>query len=450
MNFRDGSLSSFPTSVDQFQIKTPFPSPPSDLERASHFNHYFDASLQLQRASRFGISGPVLGGLSGSPALTKDLLLGSVVVSRQVPAGAATVVATGSVPLGFGPSPFQDPAFAVGITSTVVPEGLPAHPVAEGLDTPVGLYNDLADLPQVVTSFKPTGSHTFELHHRILSPVSESMGGTSSGFSDDFVRPNSPSLGTRWVEYERKSSYGDIASRSFEIVGNSLRIQRHYRSGDRWYGGGGFAFPSSHSNPSTDHSLEFRLLEVTTPPNRNKLMLGPAVRFRFRETPPTLRPYERIYSVSGYVFALSVSSSSYMAQLVRLDGVNLSPKEIPSTADWSGSYSLLGSPVTLPVSAMSSPDGLRLKMEADGPNIVVSQSLNGGVSWTTVASAVDATYLTGRVGFCTSPAPSGSSATWRVHVGDAHIQTQSDLSNFTVRSEVLMAKVGGPVQTQVG
>lgn len=170
---RTGSLSSFPTSADQFVIKKPIDNQKvlsqqttDALERASHVNHMFDAMYKIE-AHVLGGSGGIgasvvtrwATGATGSSSDVYGSNLKMAYSTLSISMTGNTVVVTGIVPSGFGSSPFYAKGFAMShnfyLNSPEVSGGLYAN---KGWGE-AGPFNEMIKFHQFFTFVRPlTGS----------------------------------------------------------------------------------------------------------------------------------------------------------------------------------------------------------------------------------------------------------------------------------------------------
>jgi hypothetical protein len=170
---RTGSLSSFPTSVDQFVIKKPIDNQKAlsqqttdSLERANHVNHMFDAMYKIE-SHVLGGSGGIGASVvtryatgvtnSSTDVYGSNLKMGYSTLSITMTGNTVTV--TGVVPSSFGTNPFYAKGFAMShnfyLNSPEVSGGLYAN---KGWGE-AGPFNEMIKFHQFFTFVRPlTGS----------------------------------------------------------------------------------------------------------------------------------------------------------------------------------------------------------------------------------------------------------------------------------------------------
>lgn len=151
MLYRDGSLSSFPSSVDTFTILNPL-----DLELANHFNKLFDSCIKLEEYL-FGRVGnkiqSVYGKLQGGTTIPASATLTSYYETTQdVPTTGLEF--TVPIPAEFGTDPLLDPRFGVMWSVELIVNGEVVGS-SKNMDLGVGLYTILFNQEKVFVSVGP-------------------------------------------------------------------------------------------------------------------------------------------------------------------------------------------------------------------------------------------------------------------------------------------------------
>lgn len=180
MTYRDGSLSTFPTTVDNFTLAVPIGANgvvvPESLEISSNVNKLFDAALNIEKYLLSIANIPLVGIL---PVVSGSVITASYarrLIFQQIKQSVSlTSWASGGITLNltvptsaFGSNPFADPSFAVIITPTLTstsfnPSNQPisnqSNYTLNGNDTasnyPLGSYNQLIQMPIIYTGIVP-------------------------------------------------------------------------------------------------------------------------------------------------------------------------------------------------------------------------------------------------------------------------------------------------------
>lgn len=186
---RDGSLSSFPGSLDQFKIKKSYNKDialnlqhEDALERAAHFNHMFDAVYKIQQHLYRKIGYPLV---TRNSTATGDQIARFEYASMTIPVSGTSATASGSLPSGMS---FYSNTFSVGHN---VYCGFPGgSSLTEGIWANhnwgnFGPSNDMMAWAQYFVSIAPLSSSTFNLTVTKL-PIHGTGSGSTGSFVDTF------------------------------------------------------------------------------------------------------------------------------------------------------------------------------------------------------------------------------------------------------------------------
>lgn len=388
--FRTGALSSFSGSADDFVIKHPFQTGANSLEAAAHFNHYFDACLELEYYLTFFAGGPLTTYATqtnnGAESSGSNLRLSLQTLTQALSGSTSNIEINFTVPEFFGANPFLDSRFSITTNVFLEPNASGGvRAVSQANSQLNSFWNRLIDLPQVYYSIKPTGGRNATL---VCKLVHSSHGGSLSGeFFDSFDRPGNTQLGYDWSESENSNQ------RAIEIVAINLlgRIPTRLaalqsRILDNENGKAGIAYPIPFGT-SQDQEIEFELYnsEGTT-----MCRAGPMIRFSGSRT-----------NASFYGLALSNRTSPFnVAQLVLIQGVNLdTPDEPEGNNTWvvgSGTVTELGSPF-FTKNSNAYGDTIRYRLKAVGTAITVDEKIGSG-GWTSKVSVTNSALTNGRPG----------------------------------------------------
>ena len=204
---RTGSLSSFPTSVDQFAIKKPIDPQKSlnqqnieALEKASHMNHMFDAMYKIEShilGGSGGIGASVVTrwatGATGSSSDVYGSNLKMAYSTLSISMTGNTAVVTGLVPTAFGSNPFYAKGFAMShnfyLNNTAVSGGMYANNKNWGQN---GAFNEMMKFHQFFTFVRPlTGSSGRQFEVMVKNfPFHSTSEQISSVFTDTLLNFN--------------------------------------------------------------------------------------------------------------------------------------------------------------------------------------------------------------------------------------------------------------------
>lgn len=445
MPFRDGSLSTFPDSVDQFLYKNP-----GDRELSSHFNHYFDAALNLENYL-LGSLGGSLESLyseehSGTIIENENLLLSYVTVTGSLSGAITTVNFDLTVPARFGSTPFDDWRFSIGhsvylnIGSTV--KGLWANR-DWGQN---GSLNQMINLPQLFTSFKPTGGRNYRA---TVNLIKFGTGGADPNtFYDSFERGGTSeqqSPGADWVEEENGRGF-TVKTRNHSTGGQGNQSWCLWVSPERGGNpGGGWIYPSNFP-VSNDMEVEYDIYDwgfTGVDSGEYYSLAGPMVRMSGTVT-----------NASFYGVIMGHGTAAGHAQLVKVSGVNLmenypttyaesqrprpdstNPNTLAGTA---GTVTVLASGFTVQKSAGHATTA-KYRLRAEGTTISFTENFNGG-GWTSLASVTDSTLTSGKMGLWVK---SLNGATDRIYaLRNVYCRILDQTALLSVRLNILYALIG--------
>lgn len=363
MLFRDGSLSTFPHAVDTFTAVSS-----GSLELAIHFNHLFDACLNVEKFLVGSIGGPVQSRYSaeyrGDIAAGENLLVGGDVFVEYA---SGSVTFTGEVPGIFGAEPFDSPGFCMLVSPYYRRE---EDVFGFGRNLPSGgeTWNMLIRTPVVYTSVEPVSGSTYRLH----AIVQNFMETTPGMFTDNFNRPDSFSLGPYWMESELKPGSIRIGShRSSDR--NRCTIWSRERTDPQTPQAGGWAIPAVMT-PSTDHFVQFKYVErVNDAGPSDTSRAGMMIRATGAPT-----------SGSCYAFIIGWDGNGTSARLMKFLNQDFITNNIAVTG------------VTL-ASGISVSTNNYYRLEAEGTTIRLKHSTDGN-NWTLVTSVTDTSLTSGRPG----------------------------------------------------
>lgn len=215
---RDGSLSSFPSSADDFVIKWPLDNDRilgsgqgrNDLQRSDHWNHMFDACLNLEKHTQNQVGGGIVTYAATGGAIGGRIMLLSY-QQLTLPGSSHTSWQYNlQVPAIFGSEPFLDWRF--NLQPTVYIDLLPSNllnPAAIGL----GVRADGDYRPELTTvqhphvRIEPTGGRNFKLHigTHAMHPDSQQIG----TLEENCQRPGpTEQLGSKWQRYGNYPAFG--------------------------------------------------------------------------------------------------------------------------------------------------------------------------------------------------------------------------------------------------
>ena len=397
MAWRDGSLSSFPGSADQFVIKRPFQQGANDREAASHFNHYLDACYNIEIFAQNRLGGGLLSYTSivssGFAFSGSGLSLSTTVITTGLSATGLVFSIPLTIPAWFGTNPFFDSTFAPAYTTYLNPTvtGDPLRGVAAGA-IPDSYLNSLLAQPQAYTMIQPTGGRNFNLVVKLLAPMNYGVD-FSGQLYDGFDRNASNyQFGDNWIVNAGAGPVFADAYQAGSMANGFLRLKPLYSSGPA---AAGIMRVANTVLPATttDQEVEFELVARSGALTQRRC--GPMVRFQGSAA-----------SGSFYGLALNVNYTSAQASLIKVIGADLTTADRVNSNTWYtsiGSIVNLGSLFTVRTSAVQgSPVSYRLT--ANGTSITVSEKIGAG-SWSVIASAIDSGIASGSPGFFSKRVP---------------------------------------------
>lgn len=336
MTDRTGSTSSFPSSLDQFEIKTSFNSElplsqqaTTSLEQAAHFNHMFDAVVNLENhvlAGSGGIGASVVtrwsSGITGSEEdiYGSNLKLGYSTISLTLTGD--TYTATAMVPTSFGNDPFSLKGFAIGhsfsLDGTSSTQGLWANN-SWGTEGP---FNEMIKFYQFFTMIKPVTGRVFEYTIRNF-PFHTSSETISSIFTDAMKLVT----GLSWENLHVRTGWTGTGVDGLYVAptvnGNTYWVAAcEISNGDRW----GWAY-STKLGVMTDSYVEWgEIVEYFVNTN---FVEGQEVAYRLG---PMVRATGTVTNANFYCLAIGDVPISFTgnqdigkyAQILKVTGANLS------------------------------------------------------------------------------------------------------------------------------
>jgi hypothetical protein len=418
MSFRDGSLSTFSEStLDHFQIKYPFNTPASgfggagtDIEKANHFNHYFDACLKMQQYLYGTINNHLQARYSAtySSALVpaSAFIFSFDTITETLTGAVASIPLT--VPEIFGADPFSDGRFAIAHTAYYQSS---ASGLSTYLNNPTdpSLFNALINHPQFYILMQPTGGRTFTLsvcamRYGLNTPLYTSF---SDGFEGRTIPQDGALLGNTWQDEQRM---GGGRQRAFRILNgtynavsrNALRMRSRNNYREDSYRQEGWALPATFTE-CYDQSVEFEYLELhTTNVGTNQYWNRCGI---------MLRAAGSVNAATFYGFGITDSLKQtnvpVKGRILLVRGTNLLDTDHAEDLDeewynFGTTVTQLGSSfeVYSLVEAVASglaTTSVRYKFSAIGTTIKVERSLDSA-AWVTIASVTDPSLRYGRVG----------------------------------------------------
>lgn len=447
LGYRTGALSTFPTNADQFDLKTPFNATGS-TELADHFNHYFDAALNIETYLKTALGGQIVTytskSSSGLELFGGDLLLSTVLLSTNLTSTGGVYTISSTVPTQFGSNPFYDPRFSVAHAVYLTPlvSGEVVKGVTANNQDDSTYLNALMNLPQAYGMVKPTGGTGFDYKLKILPSLS--VGSDFTGvFFDNFNTIYGNTLGANWViNQSAGSSPWDI----YKTTATDGVLRLWYKKKYTTSFGSLLLRPVESIIPSTtaDQEIEFELEKRDGSASWYRARLGPMVRC----TGSTA-------SANFYGVALSnTDSNTYTAQLVKILNGDLTKQDSGDT--WglgSGTETDLGSSFIVTTTIQTSgAQAVRYKLTAQGTTISFQQKIGSG-GWTTLVSTTDASLSTGRPGFFVKRGGYGSSVRYvNYWIDDVYVRSLDALpaSGYKAEVRMLFALTGNTTYNDIG
>jgi len=463
---RDGSLSSFPASVDQLAIKWPIggdringqaADTRNDLERAGQWNHMFDACLNLEKfLQKISAGGGILsysetGGIVQGP----NLILAYELQTLPASGSQSAWIYTLTTPEIFGPNPFADWRFNISpsVYVNIVPSAYVKPAAAnQGALSDFDYRPELLNVYQPHISIYPVSGRVYKLKvscqamHRSSQLIGE--------LSENCGRPSTTdNLGSSWLRSGEYPAMG-IGNTTYTVggLGNLLYLcsEGDYNNSNSstWDGNWGLALSSGMGN-SNDQQVIFSpyswkgdgvdvgdymartmlALRVSGDPNYvggNMNMY--AVVFGDEAMPGTNRPTigRLVKFVNSYIFGINPAD-------------NLS---LTAAAPASSVVSLGTFPLHL-VNNDSLPS-LKYRFKVQGTTISVEEAQNG-VTYSTVLSVTDTTHTAGTVGMMVLPmngTGTGERCRRLVFFSSLLYQVLSGESPCDVKAKILYSLVG--------
>ena len=192
MIYRDGSTSTFPLSLDNFQTNVSIGASgvvvPESLERSAIVNHFFDAALNIEKLLLSSANIPLIGVLpdASGTVSTADYARHIYFAQTKVHLSLTGYTSGGLItactaPTAFGTDPFNDPSFLVIINPTLTgfddsynPIGNRGNYLSQGSTVSQGFYNQLLQIPFIYTGVVPAAAtggtgRMFNIYTNVLS-----------------------------------------------------------------------------------------------------------------------------------------------------------------------------------------------------------------------------------------------------------------------------------------
>lgn len=451
MNFRDGSLSSFPASVDSFPVLSP-----GDTELSSHFNRYFDACFTLEDYLLGTIGGSLASKYSseyGSETISGGNLLLSYASSTTTISGAvSSIVFNLTVPAQFGSSPFDDWRFSMGHTvyldSSSDISGMWANrDWGQG-----GPLSQMFNWPQFFTVIRPTGGRNYTATVNVIKFGAGGWG--SSELYDSFTRTGNAEqqdAGPDWYEQETGRAF-TVKKRNFSSGGQGNQAWCLHVSSERGGNpGGGWIYPRNFPD-AADMEVEFDTYDWE--------FSGVGSGKYYNLAGVMLRTSGDITSAAFYGLVLGHATAQGSAQIVKVSGVNLlenyptnvsennrpAPDATHATtlAGTAGTVTSLVSGFAIRHSPTGGSTTSLYRFRAEGTTISLKENYNGG-GWTTLASVTDATLTSGKMGFWTK---SLNGATDRIYCfKDVYCRILDTTALMSVKLNLIYALIGENAKT---
>lgn len=432
MPYRDGSLSSFPTSLDNFDITWPFGQDRingtgagrDDLEQAEHFNHLFDGALQTEKYIQNRVAGSIKaygtrtegGALSPTGALQMSVALYTLPVTGT---GSPWYEYTLDIPTQFGSNPMYNWRFSI-VPSVYLSTGQTASSiqgVATNTELRYSYLGALNSMPQLITMVMPaTGQPTkYKLCIKPLALGENTLSLSGKSFSDfqsaDARESATQNLGPGWITAGDDNA---MAVAHYDLVSNSpgsllaLSSQGSILGGtmaQSTVGNAGIGVPATI--PSTaDHEVRFRPFEYSNAQRETSGVLN-RVGFFVRWNGDSETP--SFYCLTIGEQTMPTTGIPGTGFLYRVRNFDTFSTDVEYTAgilsSVTSSASLLGS---MPIHwySESGYTDVLYSLDATGDVIRVRESTNNGGSWTTKLSITDSSaqkLTSGRAGCVAFP-----------------------------------------------
>lgn len=467
---RDGSLSSFPASIDHFVIKKPFDANKSlsqqeqhALEQASHFNHMFDSIVNMETymlTGSGGAGGSIVtrwsSGISGSDqdAYGENLKLGYTTLAISLTGN--TISVTSLVPSTFGESPFDKKGFAIAHNLYVSnPNG---NDATEGIWSNTtwgenGPFNETIKWFQLYTMIRPVTGSIFEVTLTNL-PIHS----TSNTIDSTFVEGNSIPSNQQWQEFWLRSGWTGTGLRGLVSQNGGVPGSTFWRgycesSNDSRYG---WAWPTM-LGVLTDSHVEWGEIHARfgTPETSDECYtrIGPMVR--------ASGPIDNasfycvaIGDIPTNAGALSLDKGKY-GRIIKVTGANLSNQGPANPGGggitWGGSPTItyIGTGVGSSGYHWFGQTGTRFRLVCESvpgsAKITVQQAASPFVSWSTLYGPFfdgNSPIASGYSGFF-AQAMNGEDNRWVEFLGS--VKVTNLLSSSSISTELqLMFVLAGP------
>ena len=465
---RQGQLSSFPTSADQFAVKVPYDNSKTTaeqdadaIEQSNHFNHMFDAAVKIENYVLSGSGG--VGGLVVSkysyPVDPNDVVhpnLKMAYATITLSMTGNTITATALVPAAFGDEPFKNKGFSMSHSTYVTPRG--ATSAVEGIWANTnwganGPFNDTFKWYQFFNMIRPVTGRTFELTVTNL-PLHSTSESVQPTFTDNMVYtssdPNSIQNIPSRTGWNGSATNRGLIALSSSKYGDGYAYWKCYceYNDNKAYG---WIWPKSLPENLTNSYVEFEVYQSVYETNEDRAQSFIDTNEIYSRLGPMVRANGTLASASFYCLAIGDVARDSLAgagktriqesrtgRLLKVIGTNLSTA--PAGKPTSGTAWSTGTTVTVLASAVDlNTANRRYRLQASGTTISVLQADSPYSSWSVAASATDATLASGMSGFF-AQAMDDSSARGITFKNDLTI-TSLTSSPLTVSTQLLFLQV---------
>lgn len=468
---RDGSLSTYPVSLDQLAIKWPIgndringqaSSTRNDLERAVHWNHMFDACLNLEKYMQKVSAG---GGIITYTA-TGGVLQGQNIIltyeSRTLPASGSQTewTYTLTTPDIFGDTPFNDWRF--NISPCIYVDVLPAQylrPV-RGLQ---GAFSDYDYRPELLSVYQPhvlvepVSGRVFKL--KVKTHQMHSRSQLIGELLETGQRPTTTDqLGASWLRSGSYPAMG-IGNTSFTVgaPGNLFYLSSEGEYGNpnsnTWQENWGLAFPSTMGT-SQDQQVIFSPYTwkgdgVDTGDYMQRACLVLRFSGDWGNTAGNLNFYAVVIG-DETMGALNRPTTGRLMKFVNnyMFDINVYDSFALTAAVANSSASSLGT-FPLKLSLNHNLPNLRYRFRAQGTTLTVDEA-EDGQNYTNLLSVTDSSHSSGTVGVLSLPmrgTGSGEKCRRLMYFNYLNFQVLSGESPCNMRANLLYSLVGPPNPT---
>lgn len=421
---RDGSLSTYPNAVDQLAIKWPIgndringqtASTRNDLERSGHWNHMFDACLQMEKYLQKISAGGAVVTYNSSGAIVQGPNLVLAYELRTLPASGSQTewVYTLNTPAIFGPTPFTDWRFTIApsvYVNVVGPSYL--RPAAGSMSA----FSDNDYRPELLSVYQPhvlvepVSGRVFKLRIRThqMHPKSQLIGECL----ETCQRPTTTDvLGSSWLRAGDYDAMG-IGNQTFGVggAGTLLYLSSEGKYTDPnttwWEENWGVAFPSS-MGVSNDQQVIFRPFTwkgdgVEVGDYMSRVMLALRVSGDWGYTGGNMNMYAVVFGDEQMTSAnlptigrLVKFTNNYLFDINVYDSFSLTAAAAAASVTGLGTFPLrFASDHSLP--------NLKYRFRVQGSTLTVAEAPDG-VTYTTLLSVTDSTHTSGSVGMFALP-----------------------------------------------